>query len=92
MGRTNVVLDDTLVERCLEATGFRTRRALIDHALRELLRHKRQRKILELKRAGGLDREAAALGGSGAFMALLEERSRESEDIPLNAVREKRRQ
>lgn len=49
MGRTNVVLDDTLVERCQEATGIKTRRALIDHALRELLRQEDQKRVLELK-------------------------------------------
>ena len=49
MSRTNVVLDDTLVANCQKATGLRTRRALIDHALQELLRHKRQKKVLELK-------------------------------------------
>ena len=47
--RTNVVLDRDLVARGLEATGLRTRRELIDHALRELLRHRDQRRILELK-------------------------------------------
>jgi len=49
MGRTNVVLDDDLVAKCQGATGILTRRALIDHALRELLRHESQSKILELK-------------------------------------------
>lgn len=49
MKRTNVVLDDNLVEDCLKVTGIKTRRALIDHALRELLRHESQTKILELK-------------------------------------------
>ena len=49
MKRTNVVLDDKLVEDCLEVTGIKTRRSLIDHALRELLRHESQIKILELK-------------------------------------------
>ena len=49
MARTNVVLDDNLVADCLKATGIRTRRALVDHALHELLRHERQKKILELR-------------------------------------------
>jgi Arc/MetJ family transcription regulator len=49
MGRTNVVLDDDLVAACRELTGIKTRRALIDHALRELLRRERQAKILELR-------------------------------------------
>ena len=49
MKRTNVVLDDKLMDDCLKATGIKTRRALIEHALRELLRHESQSKILELK-------------------------------------------
>jgi Arc/MetJ family transcription regulator len=49
MGRTNVVLDDRLISECQKATKIKTRRALIDHALQELLRHERQKKILELK-------------------------------------------
>ena len=49
MGRTNVVLDDELVEKCQKVTGIATRRALIDFALREVLRHGRQRRLLELK-------------------------------------------
>lgn len=47
--RTNVVLDNDLVEAGLEITGLRSRRALIDYALRELLRRESQRRILELK-------------------------------------------
>ena len=49
MARTNVVLDDQLVDECVKATGIRTRRALIDHALHELLRHERQKEVLALK-------------------------------------------
>ena len=49
MGRTNVVLDDGLVEECKKLTGITTRRALIDYALHELRRHGRQRRLLELK-------------------------------------------
>ncbi|MBX7255176.1 MAG: type II toxin-antitoxin system VapB family antitoxin [Candidatus Hydrogenedentes bacterium] len=49
MGRTNIVLDDKLVTECQKATGIKTRRALIDHALQELLRRERQKKILNLK-------------------------------------------
>ncbi len=51
MVRTNVVLDDKLADRCQKATGIKTRKALIDHALHELLRHSRQKQILELKGA-----------------------------------------
>ena len=47
--RTNIVLDSNLVEAGLKATGLKTRRELVDYALRELLRHKQQRKLLALK-------------------------------------------
>ena len=49
MARTNVVLDDNLVAQCQAVTGIPTRRSLIDHALQELLRHERQKTVLELK-------------------------------------------
>ena len=49
MKRTNVVLDEELVKDCIKITGIKTQKALIDHALRELLRHENQLKILELK-------------------------------------------
>jgi Arc/MetJ family transcription regulator len=49
MARTNVVLDDELVDQCLKITGIKTRRGLIDYALQELLRRKNQKKLLELK-------------------------------------------
>ena len=49
MKRTNIVLDEDLVNNCIKATGIKTQKALIDHALRELLRHEKQMKLLELK-------------------------------------------
>ena len=49
MVRTNIVLDRKLLEEGLKATGLKTRRELVDFALRELLRHKQQKKLLTLK-------------------------------------------
>jgi Arc/MetJ family transcription regulator len=49
MGRTNVVLDDKLVEECKKLTGIDTRRSLIEYALREVQRRGRQRRLLELQ-------------------------------------------
>lgn len=49
MKRTNIMLDEELVDNCLKATGIKTQKDLIDHALRELLRHEKQTKLLELK-------------------------------------------
>lgn len=47
--RTNIVLDENLVEAGLKATGLKTRKELVDFALRDLLRREAQMKILELK-------------------------------------------
>jgi Arc/MetJ family transcription regulator len=47
--RTNIVVDENLVQTALKATGLKTRRALIDFALRDLLRRESQKKILELR-------------------------------------------
>lgn len=49
--RTNIVLDKQLLDSALQATGIKTRRQLIEYALRELVRHKQQRKLLTLKGA-----------------------------------------
>jgi Arc/MetJ family transcription regulator len=51
MARTNVVIDDDLVNECQKLTGIRTKRALIDYALHELCRRGRQKRLLELKGA-----------------------------------------
>ena len=47
--RTNIVLDETLVEAGLKATGLKTQKELVDFALRDLLRREAQKKILELR-------------------------------------------
>ena len=49
MNRINVVLDYKLVSECHKVTGIQTKKDLIDFALKELLRHEEQKKILELK-------------------------------------------
>ncbi len=49
MGRTNIVLDDELIARARSLTGIKTIRELVHHALRELVRHKDQRRLLELQ-------------------------------------------
>lgn len=47
--RTNIELDDSLVSKGLQITGLRTKKDLVDHALRELVRNRDQRKILALR-------------------------------------------
>jgi Arc/MetJ family transcription regulator len=49
MKRTNIVLDEDLVRRGLKATGLKTSRALVHHALQELVRREKQTGLLELK-------------------------------------------
>lgn len=49
MKRTNIVIDEKLMEKGLMLTGIKTRRSLVDYALRELLRRESQKKILDLK-------------------------------------------
>jgi len=47
--RANIVLDPRLVDAGLKITGLKTRRELVDFALRELVRHLQQKKLLDLK-------------------------------------------
>ena len=49
MKRTNIVMDEKLIKEGMKATGMKTRRALVDYALRDLLRRESQKRILELK-------------------------------------------
>jgi Arc/MetJ family transcription regulator len=37
MGRTNIEIDDTLVEKAMHLTGARTKREVVDIALRRLI-------------------------------------------------------
>ncbi len=47
--RTNIVLDQTLVEEALSLSGLSSRRELVDFALRELVRRARHKELLALK-------------------------------------------
>ena len=47
--RTNIVLDDDLVREATRLTGIRTKRSLVDEALRLLVKTKKRRSILALK-------------------------------------------
>lgn len=55
MKRTNVVLDETLLQKAKASTGIRTTRKMIDYALKEILRRRQIRRILELQ--GAIDWE-----------------------------------
>ena len=47
--RTNVVIDDELMAAALESTGLKTKRAVIEEALRTLVRMKEQEKVRSLR-------------------------------------------
>ena len=46
--RTNVVLDDELVREAMERCQVRTKRAVVDLALRELVRRARKKDLTDL--------------------------------------------
>jgi Arc/MetJ family transcription regulator len=46
--RTNVELDDELVEEAFRMTGVRTKRALLQLALEELIRAKKKKNLMDL--------------------------------------------
>jgi len=46
--RTNIVIDDDLIEEAFRATGVRTKKELIDMALKELVRIRRKKNLAEL--------------------------------------------
>lgn len=48
--RTNIVLNDALVEKALSLTGARSKRELVELALKELIAHRAQEKLLKLSK------------------------------------------
>lgn len=46
--RTNIVIDDALVTEAMALTGIRTKRALVDQALRELIKTHKKKDLLDL--------------------------------------------
>ena len=63
--RTNVVLDDQLVREAKDLTGITTTRAVLDEALRTLVRLRKQAEIRSLR---------GTLNWEGNLMALRESR------------------
>ena len=47
--RTNIVLDDELVAEAMRRTGIKTKRAVVEEALRRLIRLNRQAEIRSLR-------------------------------------------
>ncbi|MDN5873161.1 MAG: type II toxin-antitoxin system VapB family antitoxin [Sinobacteraceae bacterium] len=53
--RTNIVLDDALVAEVMEATHIKTRREVVDFALREVLARYNSQQLRELRGKGLID-------------------------------------
>ena len=47
--RTNVVIEDNLIEEGLTYTGLKTERELVNYALKELVNRKKRKAILALE-------------------------------------------
>ena len=47
--RTNIEIDDMLMEKAIQATGAKTKRATVEAALQLLVRLKEQEKVRELR-------------------------------------------
>lgn len=45
--RTNIVIDDELMDQAMKATGFKTKRAVVEAGLRKLVQLDKQAKILD---------------------------------------------
>jgi Arc/MetJ family transcription regulator len=52
MGRTNIVIDDELMQRVMRLYGLKTQREAVDLALRELAGSRDRRDMLDLIGAG----------------------------------------
>ena len=46
--RTNIVLEDALVEKALKLTGLKTKKAVVEEGLRTLVRLREQERVLDL--------------------------------------------
>ena len=50
--RTNIVIDDDLVSEVKALTSLKTKKAVVDMALTELLKQLRRKRLLTLRRKG----------------------------------------
>ncbi len=46
--RTNIVLDDDLIDEAIEITGARTKKEVVHLALQELVRSRKKKPLMEL--------------------------------------------
>jgi Arc/MetJ family transcription regulator len=53
--RTNIVIDDALVQEAFAVSRIKTKRELIDRALREFVARHKRRDLMDLYGSDGLD-------------------------------------
>ena len=66
MKRTNLVLDEQLLEEALRLSGERTYSRTVGRALDDLVRRIKARRILELAGSGSWEGDLAGMRGDGA--------------------------
>jgi len=47
--RTNIVIEDELIKKCIEYTGLKTKKEIVNFALLELIQRKERKEILRFK-------------------------------------------
>jgi Arc/MetJ family transcription regulator len=47
--RTNIVIDENLIQRAKKLTGLTTKRAIVEEALKTLIRTREQESVLKLR-------------------------------------------
>jgi len=50
--RTNIVLDDEIIKEAKGLTSLKTKKDIVDLALRELVKHLRRKKLLTIRHKG----------------------------------------
>jgi Arc/MetJ family transcription regulator len=66
--RTNIVIDDALVEEAFAVSSVKTKRELVDRALREFVARHKRKDLMELYGSDGMDPDydyKAARSGDG---------------------------
>ena len=59
--RTNIVIDDKLMQAALEATGIKTKREVVEQGLRTLLRLSQQTELRKLRSKHEWEGDLAAM-------------------------------
>lgn len=67
--RTNIDIDDELLQEAMAATGLTTKKATVEEALRLVVSHKRRREALRSTAGIGWDGDLEAMRGDGGLPA-----------------------